>query len=181
MNLDQQLKEPLPAVTPAGRWRLDRARSEIRFGVRKMGLYTVRGRFTSAAGEIVMGDEGLPISAEITVDAASVTTRMPPRDWHLRTRDFLEVTTHPTIRFEADNVAADADGGLRVQALVTIKGLTRRIELRGHEHADPHALRLHVRGELDRHDFDIKPRPPLDSVVGPEVQLDALLVFTRDR
>lgn len=78
MNLDQQLKEPLPAVTPAGRWRLDRARSEIRFGVRKMGLYTVRGRFTSAAGEIVMGDEGLPISAEITVDAASVTTRMPP-------------------------------------------------------------------------------------------------------
>ncbi len=86
------------------------------------------------------------------------------------------MTTHPTIRFEADNVAAD-DGGLRVQALVTIKGLTRRIELRGHEHADPHALRLHVRGELDRHDFDIKPRPPLDSVVGREVQLEALLRF----
>lgn len=177
---EQQLQQRASSSdAPPARRRLDAEASEIGFGVRKMGLYTVKGRFRAAEGEMQFDERGQPTSGEVTLDAASVSTRMPPRDLHLRSGHFLDVKEHPTIRLQADDIAMEDDGTFRVPALVTIKGESRRIELHAHRHEDPEHLVVHVTGQFDRHEFGIRPPVPFDWVVGRRLDLSALLVFVR--
>ena len=80
-----------------GIWRVAAEQSRIDFKVRKMGLYFVKGRFKRLSGSVEVGPDGMPTGGTVRIDASSVTTRLPPRDWHLRTRDFLSVRQHPEI------------------------------------------------------------------------------------
>ena len=57
--------------------------SRIEFKVRKMGLYVVKGRFKRLSGAVEVGPDGVPTGGSLRIDASSVSTRMPPRDWHL--------------------------------------------------------------------------------------------------
>lgn len=74
----------LDAAFPAGRWRVLPERSRVGFRVKKMGLYYVKGTFAGVEGTIDRNGR-----SELLIDAGSISTRMPPRDWHLRTADFL--------------------------------------------------------------------------------------------
>jgi hypothetical protein len=80
-----------------GIWRVAAEQSRIDFKVRKMGLYFVKGSFKRLSGSVEVGPDGMPTGGTVRIDASSVTTRLPPRDWHLRTRDFLSVRQHPEI------------------------------------------------------------------------------------
>jgi polyisoprenoid-binding protein YceI len=83
-----------------GRWRLDPTRSSVEFHVRNFyGLMTVKGRFARYDGTL---DLGAHPSAQLTIDAASLDTRNPKRDKHLRSADFFDVERHPHVRFTAD-------------------------------------------------------------------------------
>lgn len=104
---------------------------------------------------------------------------MPPRDVHLRGRQFLATKAHPTIRIQADSVRIDDDGGLRIDTVVTARETPTRVELRGHRHDEPGVIALHVHGALDRTALGITPPAPFAWVVGREITLDALLVFVR--
>lgn len=161
------------------RWRLDPEASEIGFGVRKMGLYTVKGQFRATEGHLIVGGQGEPLSGAVTLDAATVSTRMPPRDLHLRSGHFLEVKNHPAIELQADDIETGGDGTFRVPATVVIKGTTKRVELRAHPHAESDQQVLHLTGRLDRHEFGVRPPVPFEWIVGQYIDIDALLVFVR--
>jgi len=163
-----------PDGTLSGRWRVISERSRVGFRVKKMGLYHVKGRFRAVAGTVELGPA--ESSADIVIDASSVTTRMPPRDLHLRSADFLDVKTHPVIAVTAGAVEADPDGELRVPATFEIRGQRAEIELTGHFHGgDGGDLVLHLGGQLDRHDVGIRARQPFEMVVGRRVELDVEL------
>lgn len=68
-------------------------RSRVGFKVKKMGLYYVKGTFSGVEGTIDRNGR-----SELSIDAGSISTRTPPRDWHLRTADFLAVKRHQQIR-----------------------------------------------------------------------------------
>lgn len=158
-------------------------RSTVAFGVRKMGMYEVRGRFTGVEGYVEIDAHGMPLGGAAVVDAASVTTRMPPRDRHLRGRDFLDVSDHPAIEVTVTHVRGHEDGMLVFPAEITLHGVQRRVDLYGHLHpADgDDAPTLHLGGTIDRRDFGIRARPPFEWVVGRDVRLDAELVLTPAR
>jgi polyisoprenoid-binding protein YceI len=63
-----------------------------------MGLYHVEGRCRHGQGRIELPPDGEP-HAEATIATGSVYTRIPPRDMHLRSRQFLDVNPHPEIHF----------------------------------------------------------------------------------
>jgi polyisoprenoid-binding protein YceI len=155
---------------------IDPARSRIGFRVRKMGLYFVKGRFTRAAGWVETGPEGDLRRAQLEIMAVSVNTRIPPRDWHLRSRDFFDVAHHPTIRVMVDAVDWSEEE-LRAVANFTIRGITRPVQLHGHVHRDGRGMALHLHTTLDRHEFGIRPRRPVDWIVGREVHVDALIAL----
>ena len=158
-----------------GSWRIAEDRSRVGFRVRKMGLYYVKGRFRSIQGRVEFGPEDLPERGEATIDAATITTRIPPRDRHLRSVDFLDVERHPLIKFTAERVVPAMNGSFTVRGHFEIHGQRRPVELEGHLNSAGEQVTLHLRGTLDRPDFGIRARQPFEMVVGDEVHLDVEL------
>src|ERR1700704_876202 len=83
-----------------GTWSVDPIHSEVAFSVRHMMVGKVRGRFTGFTGEIVAAEDG---SATVTAsaDVSSVDTQNAQRDEHIRSADFFDAATHPTIEFRS--------------------------------------------------------------------------------
>ena len=168
-------------VLPTGRWRVLPDQSRIGFRVKKMGLYYVKGRFGRVEGRLDAAGHG-----EVVIDAASISTRIAPRDWHLRSGDFLDVRRHPEIRVRVEAIEPASDGGVAAVAVFELHGQRGPVELRGHFHQSPHAggngtgrLLLHLQGTLDRRAFGIRARPPVEWVVGRQVLLDVELALER--
>src|SRR6202050_922877 len=80
-----------------GTWTIDPVHSEVSFVVRHMMVSKVRGRFDKFEGHIVTGADPLQSSVTATVDLSPVNTGAPQRDDHIRSADFFEVESHPTM------------------------------------------------------------------------------------
>ena len=150
---------------PAGTYTIDPSHSSIEFTVKHMGLATVRGQFTEFEGS--MESDGERASVTGTVQASSVTTHNQQRDEHLVTNDFFGVEENPQISFQADSIELDEDGSVRIPGQITIKGVTRDIELTG-DYAgggmDPwgnERVGLDVSAKIDRRDFGLEWNQPL--------------------
>src|SRR3954454_15451305 len=90
-----------------GAWQLDPTRSSVEFHVRHFyGLMTVKGEFADYDGRLDLGAEP---AVELTLQAASLDTKMTKRDEHLRSGDFFDVERHPQVRFVSDRATLDGD------------------------------------------------------------------------
>ena len=116
-----------PTVTT---WKIDPVHTSVEFAVRHLMITTVKGRFTGVTG-IVKDDDRDPAKGEveITIDAASIDTREPQRDAHLRSADFFDVETHPTITFRSRRIEAAQDDGFKLVGDLTMHGITREVAL----------------------------------------------------
>ena len=68
-------------------------------------------------------------SVALTIDAASIRTNNADRDAHLRSGDFFDVERYPTITFESTHVKPWVDRRYRVTGDLTMKAITRPVEL----------------------------------------------------
>src|SRR5215831_12892481 len=81
-------------------WKFDPAHSSIEFVAKHMMITNVKGRFKSFDGQIVeQGEDPLTAVVDVTIQAASLETGSDQRDGHLRSADFLDAATYPTITF----------------------------------------------------------------------------------
>ena len=120
----------LPSAVPAGTWQLDSAHTGVQFKVRHLMVSYVRGDFEKVSGKIVYDEQDISkSSADITIDAASINTRVAKRDKHLRSPDFLDVAKHPSITFKSKKVEKAGDGKLKMTGDLTIRGATREVVL----------------------------------------------------
>ncbi|MGE3267982.1 MAG: YceI family protein [Chloroflexota bacterium] len=119
-----------PPTTPtAATWTIDPAHSLVELAVKHMMFSTVKGRFPKMAGSIVF-DDANPSASSVTaeIDAASIDTGDAARDGHLRSADFLDVETFPTITFQSTDVVARGSN-LVVIGDLTIRGVTQPVSL----------------------------------------------------
>jgi polyisoprenoid-binding protein YceI len=116
----------LPGLVP-GVWTIDQSHSEVGFTVRHL-MSKVRGQFTSFAGDLKIADDPFESSVTATIDLSSVDTRNADRDNHLRSSDFFSVESHPTMTFSSTGVFEE-QGELKVSGNLTIKGVTKPVEL----------------------------------------------------
>src|ERR1700733_11731217 len=92
------------------RWRLDPANSSAEFRVPHFwGLLTVKGHFDRLDGGLDADLDG-PQRIELTIDAASVSTRNRQRDRHLRSADFFDVDRHPQLCFRSTAIRTTDNG-----------------------------------------------------------------------
>ena len=149
---------------PDGSFAVDPAHSSVGFEVKHLGIATVRGRFTVVSGTLAAG--GAPL-LEGTVDLTSATTDDEQRDGHLASPDFFDVERFPQATFRSTSFEQLGDGALRVVGDLTLKGVTREIELTGSvagPAADPwgnERIGLELAGVVDRNDFGVKWNAPL--------------------
>lgn len=120
----------LPSAVPAGTWQLDSAHTGVQFKVRHLMVSYVRGDFEKVSGKIVYDEQDVSkSSADITIDAASINTRVAKRDKHLRSPDFLDVEKHPSITFRSKKVEEAGDGKLKMTGDLTIRGASKEVVL----------------------------------------------------
>ena len=164
-------------------WQLDPPHSSAQFAVTHMGISTVRGAFTKVSGT-VRYDAADPKndSVDVTIDAASVDTRVDMRDNDLRSDHFFDVQKYPTITFKSTKIESVSPGALKLTGDLTIHGVTKPVTLdvegpskpvndpRGRAH-----MGVSATGVVNRTDFGITSYP---GMVGNEIKLtiDAELV-----
>jgi polyisoprenoid-binding protein YceI len=124
---DQINETELP---PAGTYELDVAHTTVEFVGRHM-LSKTRGRFTDFKGRIVVGDTPESSSVDVEIDAGSIQTNTEKRDEHLKSGDFLELETYPTIAFKSTAVRRTGDDKFELDGDLTIKDVTRPVTLTG--------------------------------------------------
>jgi polyisoprenoid-binding protein YceI len=155
--------ETTAVVIPAGTWSIDPVWSALEFEVKKLGLVTVKGRVPGFSGTIVGGPDP---TIEGRVDVSTITTFDETRDAHIQSPDFFDTERYPELRFESTHVEA-YDDKLRVEGELTIKGITRQVELHGRyvgSGVDPYGnerIGVEVSGTVDRTDFGLEWNAPL--------------------
>ncbi len=162
------------AQSPA--WQLDPAHSTAQFAVRHLGISTVRGNFTKVSGT-VRYDPADPKndSVDVSIDVASVDTRVEMRDNDLRSDHFFDVQKYPTITFKSTKVDSAGAGKLKVTGDLTIRGTTKQVTLDVEGPSQPindGNGRLHMGASatttIERADFGVSGAP---GIVGPTVTL----------
>jgi polyisoprenoid-binding protein YceI len=108
---------------------IDADHSEVGFSVRHL-LGRTRGRFARFEGEIQL-DRRHPEASYVRfqVDPASIDTRQPERDAHLRSGDFFDVERFPLIRFESTRILAQGGDRYRVEGQLWLRGVTKTLAL----------------------------------------------------
>jgi polyisoprenoid-binding protein YceI len=109
-------------------WNIDPAHATAEFKVKHMMIAHVKGQFSKVAG-VLIHDESDPTKSrvEATIEAASIETREPQRDMHLKSADFLHVEKFPTLSFKSTDIKVAGDGELRVEGDLIIRGVTRKV------------------------------------------------------
>jgi polyisoprenoid-binding protein YceI len=107
-----------------GTWVLDPAHSEVTFSVRHMMISKVRGTFGVKSATIVAPENPYDATVEASVDVASVDTKDEGRDQHLRSAEFFDVETYPTMDFRSTGIRLE-DGDFLVDGDLTIRGITK--------------------------------------------------------
>jgi polyisoprenoid-binding protein YceI len=110
-------------------WNIDTAHSSIDFAVKHLGISTVRGRFRQFSGVIDLDQGGELQGVEATIVSTSIDTGVEQRDKHLRSADFFEAETYPTITFRSHNVESLEEGRYRVTGNLTMHGQTHPVAL----------------------------------------------------
>jgi len=171
-----------PGLLHAATWEFDPAHTGVHFKVRHLMISSVRGEFEKVSGKIVYDEADVTkSSADITIDAASVNTRVEKRDADLRSPNFLDVAKHPAITFKSKRVDKAGNGTLKMTGDLTIRGVTKEVVLTVEgptpEIKDPGG-NLRVGGQaitkIHRNDFGLNWNKTLETggvVVGDEVEI----------
>jgi polyisoprenoid-binding protein YceI len=156
------------SVVPAGKWSVDASRSSVTFALKHMMLATVKGHFREFDGILEVGS-GAPRATGV-VKAASIDTNEPVRDEHLRrSPDFFDVEHYPEISFNSTRIDYLDGGRFRIVGDLTMRNVTREIELDAklagtrRETGGDERIELELRGELDRRDFGLTWNQVLDT------------------
>ena len=115
-------------TTLTGTYAIDPTHSRIGFVARHAMVTKVRGSFNEFEGSgFLDADDPTASHLRLTIQAASIDTRNPDRDAHLRSNDFFDMESHPTITFASTSVERTGDDEYRVIGDLTIKGVTKSV------------------------------------------------------
>ena len=190
MNPSTSTVVSAPATTRASTWELDNAHSSVNFSVKHMMIAKVHGGFQKLSGTLRL-DRVNPAnsSVEATIDAASIDTREPKRDEHLRSADFFDVKTFPTITFKSKRFEVTGGDNYQVIGELTLHGITREIALDvesgASEMKDPWGntrIGASASVKLKRKDFGLTWNAALETggfVVGDDVAVTLDLEFVK--
>ena len=121
---------PAAAHAQAKVWDIDVTHSELGFKVRHL-VSRVPGTFTQWSGAITADPANLAGgSVEVTIQTPSITTYNERRDAHLKSPDFFDVATHPTMTFKSSKVELNGTA-MKVYGTLTMRGVSKPVVLEG--------------------------------------------------
>jgi len=119
----------LPVAAEVERYTVDPRHTFPAYEVLHNGLSLQRGRFNKTAGRIMLDPQAKAGSAEIAIDAASISTGVDRLEEVIRGEDFLKAKDHPQITFKSSRFEFEGDALKRAAGELTIAGVTRPVTL----------------------------------------------------
>jgi polyisoprenoid-binding protein YceI len=170
-------------------WNIDPAHSAAQFQVRHMMISNVRGEFGKMSGKVTFdGKNYATIKAEAVIEVASINTREPKRDNDLRSANFFNAATYPSITFKSKRVENIQGSRFNLVGDLTMRGVTKEIVLEVEATSvikgmsGESRIGAHATGKVNRQDYGIKWNRSLDSggvVVSDDVQITLDLELTQ--
>lgn len=166
---------------PDNKWKVDVAHSSIDFSVKHMMVSRVKGTFHDFDVLLEADPHELTTARiELTVDLASVDTRINKRDDHLRSEDFFHIEQHPKAIFKATDIKKTDEDEYDVTGDLTIRGTTVTetfsVTFEG-EAKDPEGktiIGFSGDGQINRGDYGLTYNAALESggvVVGDKIKI----------
>jgi polyisoprenoid-binding protein YceI len=116
-------------ASAADTWTIDKAHSNVSFRIKHL-MSKVTGSFADFDGTITTDFGNLAASSvSFSIQAASIDTKNPDRDKHLRSADFFDVEKHPAISFTSSKITKTGEGSFDVKGTLTMHGVSKEITL----------------------------------------------------
>ncbi|WP_256012757.1 YceI family protein [Desertivirga xinjiangensis] len=146
----------------AVKWTIDNMHSEVLFKVKHLVISTVTGSFKSFNGSVTLPEESLE-GAEISfsIDVDSIDTNQQQRDAHLKSADFFDAESFPTINFQSVSFIKRDEENYSLLGNLTIKGVTKLVEVNaeyGGTEKDAYGnqkIGFEVTGTINRKEFGL--------------------------
>ena len=171
----------IAAPAAAQTWKIDSSHSSATFTVKHMMVSNVPGRFGKVEGTIVYDGKNIAgVKAEATIDATTITTDNEKRDAHLKSPDFFDTASFPTITFKSKRAEAVGKGKFKLIGDLTMRGKTKEVVLDVEGPTDPvtvqNAQRVGATATttINRQDFGVSWSRTMDGggfVVGDQVKV----------
>lgn len=162
--------QPMEQEARVARWEIDAAHSEIEFAIRHLMISTIKGRFNRFRGFITFAPRAaLPAAVEVEIDVASIDTGQEQRDIHLRSGDFFDVETYPTILFVSRRIELLSADHFRIVGDLRLHGVTQPITLEaifqgmGHDPWGHSRASFTATTQIDRRNFGLTWNRPLEN------------------
>ncbi|MDQ0598329.1 polyisoprenoid-binding protein YceI [Streptomyces canus] len=144
----------MTVAVETGLWQLDTAASTVAIKHKSIwGLVTVKGAFTAVTGQGEVRPDGSAVGT-LTLTVASLDTKNPKRDTHLKGPDFFDADNHPELTFAVRSAELRDGDKVHVVGRLTARGISRpqtfTARLTG---ADADALTLDAEFSVDRNQF----------------------------
>jgi polyisoprenoid-binding protein YceI len=161
-----------------GTWAIDPVHSYVGFAISHVMLVRFRGQFESIHGEIVTDQDVRKSRVNVSIDASSFHTNNEIRNQHIRSADFLDTHTFPTMTFFS--TAIRLEDGFVIEGDLTIKGVTKPVMLRasaprfGSNQEEQMSLGVSAHTVIKRSEFGVDFNMPLDGggfLLGDDVEV----------
>jgi polyisoprenoid-binding protein YceI len=166
------------------RYTVDDTGSSFKFTVEHLGLLDVTGDISGASGFIDMDDvSGRPVESRVSLQSGSIRTDSESRDETIRSDEFLNTATYPSIDFSSAYFGSQTESSVEAIASgeLVIAGVGRKILF-------PYTLQFPDTDDgqktvliessfvLSRKEFELEFGRIMDAMVGDEVKVDVHLL-----
>lgn len=139
------------------KWSIDQAHSEIAFKVKHMMISTLTGHFEDFTASVESSEENFKDAKfEFEAKIDSINTKNKDRDNHLKSGDFFDAASFPSMKFTSTSF-----DGEKLTGDLTIKDVTKTITLNVDFNGvavDPYGQTkagFEIKGEINRKDFGL--------------------------
>lgn len=125
-----QLAAAATFAVPSGSYELENTHGYITFSYNHLGFSTPHVGFNNFAVSLEANSEDpAQSSVAVTIDAASIDSRVDEFDKHLNGKNFFDTANHPEITFKSTKMIATGETTFDVTGDLTIKGITKPVTL----------------------------------------------------
>jgi polyisoprenoid-binding protein YceI len=168
-------------------WKADKMHTQVKFDITHLGINTVSGAFTDFEASVTASKPDFSDAVfEMTAQSASINTGVEPRNNHLKSAEFFDVATFPTLTFKSTSMKKAGKDKYILVGDLTMHGITKSVTMdlwyRG-TITNPMSKKLDagfkLTGKIARLDFGIGPKYPAP-MLSEEVTITADGEFGKD-
>jgi polyisoprenoid-binding protein YceI len=111
-------------------WNLDKAHSQLNFGITHLGISEIDGSFGSVTAKIVSSKDDLSDAVvDLSAEVSSINTGNDQRNNHLKSPDFFDASKYPTLSFKSTNFKKTGAKTYEVTGDLSLHGVTKTVVL----------------------------------------------------